>query len=264
MVRTISCRSSSSERPASSNTLLLRLAVQDGYRVAVELLGALAAVADTDGAELAVLGERSDQVEDDSLLGGGVEVEAVVHRDVYQVVGSQAFVRRALEVVRGVVVAGLVGGRAVGPVPGVVGAVGQELQHQVRMGRPAFADVDLYGGVFPAALALDRDEVDSEAFQHPSFLEHFRYPASGVLDLLAVLGVCGEGAAQEDLTRRPAQHLIVGRDDRGPAQRVYAALHRRGAYFLTLHEAFDDAAHLRELLTVVLPGLAECLEADPA
>src|SRR5215211_8391802 len=100
--------------------------------------------------------------------------------------------------------------------------------------------------------------------QRSSFLEHFGYPASGVLDLLAVLGVCREGAAKEDLTRRTAQDLIVGRDDRGPAQRVYAALHRRGAYFRALHEALDDAAHLAEFMPVVLPGFAGRLEADPA
>ena len=48
--------------------LQARLTVEDRDRIAVELLGALASVSDANGAELAVLGERPDQVEHDPLL----------------------------------------------------------------------------------------------------------------------------------------------------------------------------------------------------
>src|SRR4051812_34186648 len=116
---------------SSIRCLLMRLAVKDRDGVAVEPPGALVAVTDADGAKLAVLGERPDQVEHDPLLGCPVEVEAVVHSYIYQIVRGQALVGRALEVVRGVVVARLRGGRAVGPVLRVVGPIGQEPQYQV-------------------------------------------------------------------------------------------------------------------------------------
>ena len=125
-------------------------AVEDGDGLAVELAGGLVAVPDAYGAELAVLGEGSDQVEHHALLGGAVEVETVVHGDVYEVVGGETLVGQALEVVRGIVVAGLRRGRAVQPVVSVVGPVGQETKDQVRMGRPTLAQVDLYGRVLPA------------------------------------------------------------------------------------------------------------------
>ena len=139
--------------------VLLGFAVEDGDGLAVELAGALVAVPDAYGAELAVLGEGSDQVEHHALLGGAVEVETVVHGDVYEVVGGETLVGQALEVVRGIVVAGLRRGRAVQPVVSVVGPVGQETKDQVRMGRPALAQVDLYGRVLPAIPSPDGDEV---------------------------------------------------------------------------------------------------------
>ena len=116
--------------------MLPGFAVEDGDGLAVELAGGLVAVPDAYGAELAVLGEGSDQVEHHALLGGAVEVETVVHGDVYEVVGGETLVGQALEVVRGIVVAGLRRGRAVQPVVSVVGPVGQETKDQVRMGVP--------------------------------------------------------------------------------------------------------------------------------
>src|ERR687885_487318 len=93
--------------------LLSRLAVQDRDRIAVELSGARVTVPDAHRAELAKFRERSDQVKHDPLLGRTVEMQSMIHRDVYQVVGDQAFICRILEVVRCKVVARLTGGCAI-------------------------------------------------------------------------------------------------------------------------------------------------------
>src|SRR5215211_4540582 len=207
--------------------LPLRLAVKDRDGFPVVLQGVLVAVSDADGADLTVLGERSDEVENDPLLGCAVEVQAVVDGDIDEVVGGQAFVSGALEVVRGVVVAGLRGRRAVQAVVRVVGPVRQETEDQVRMRGPALTEVDLDGSVLPALLAPDGDEVDGEPPQGTALLEHLPYPVSGLLDVAAVLGVSGEGAAEEDLAGRTSQNLVVGGDDGRLPERVDAALHRR-------------------------------------
>jgi len=83
-------------RPQAYRRLPSRLPVQNLDGIPVELLGFFVAVADADGAQLAVLGEGADEVEDDALLAGAVEVEAVVDGDVYEVVGGQALVVGAL------------------------------------------------------------------------------------------------------------------------------------------------------------------------
>src|SRR5215211_8156512 len=138
------------------------LAVQNCDGILVVLLGALVAITDTDGADLAVLGESPDEVENDPLLGRAVEVETIVHSDLNQVVGGQALVCGALEVVRGVVVAGFRRRCAVQSVIRVVSSVRQETQDQVRMRGAASAEVDLDGSMLPALLAPDGDEVDGE------------------------------------------------------------------------------------------------------
>src|ERR671913_2319948 len=245
-----------------SDPLPPRLAVQDRHGIPIEHQGVLVAVADADGADLAVLGERPDEVEDYPLLGGAVEVEAVVDGYIHQVVGGQALVRGALEVIRGVVVAGLRRRRAVQSVVRVVGPVRQETQDQVRMRGAALPKVDLDGRVLPALPAPDGDEVDGEPSQGTAFLEHLPYLVSGLLDVAAVLGVRGERAAEEDLARGPSQNLVVGGDNARLSEGIDAALHGRRAHLFPLQPALYNAAHLLELPTVTLPGLSRCLELD--
>src|SRR5919112_736802 len=243
--------------------LPLRLAVQNRDGVPVVLLGGLVAVADAHGADLAVLGERPDEVENDPLLGRAVEVEAVIDGDIYEVVGGQALVCGALEVVRGVIVAGLGRGRAVQSIVRVVGTVSQEAQYQVRMRGAALTEVDLDGSVLPALLAPDGDEVDGEPSQGTAFLEHLPYPVSGLLDVAAVLGIGRERGAEEDLAGRSPQNLVVGGDDAGLPEGIDTALHGGRAHLLPLHPALYDAAHLFELPLVTLPGLSRGLELYP-
>src|SRR5215217_4667039 len=229
--------------------LPLRLAVKDRDGFPVVLQGVLVAVSDADGADLTVLGERSDEVENDPLLGCAVEVQAVVDGDVDEVVG-------------GVVVAGLCGRRAVQSVVRVVGPVRQETQDQVRMRGAALPKVDLDGRVFPTLPAPDGDEVDGEPSQGTALFQDLPYPVSGLLDIAAVLGVSGESAAEEDLAGRPSQNLVVGGDDARLPERVDTALHGGRAHLLPLQPALHDAAHLLELPLVTLPGLINGLEPD--
>src|SRR5215204_6794581 len=128
----------------------------------------------------------------------------------------------------------------------------------------SLTEVDLDGRVLPTLPAPDGDEVDGEPSQGAAFLEHLPYPVSGILDLAAVLGVSGERGAEEDLAGRSPQYLVVGGDDTRLSKRVDAALHGRRAHLLPLHPALHDAAHLAELVNVVLPGLAVGLEPRPA
>src|SRR5918997_7188285 len=246
--------------PVNKVGLPPRLTVEYLYGVSVELLGFLVAVADADGAELAVLREGADEVEDDALLAGGIEVEAVVDGDVYEVVGGEALVVGALEVVRGVVVAGLRRRGAVEAVVGVVDAVGEEAQDQVGVRGPALSQVDLDGRVLPAVPPPHRDKVDGEPPQRAALLQDFADPLARLLEVPAVGRVGGEGGAEEDLAGRPAEDLVVGRDDRGLPDGVYAALDGGGTYLISLHPGLHDAAHLPELALVVLPALARGLE----
>src|ERR687897_1263453 len=245
-----------------SDPLPSRLAVQDRHGIPIKPQGAFVAVADADGADLAVLGERPDEVENYPLLGGAVEVETVVDGDIHEVIRGQALVCGALQVVRGVVVAGLRRRRAVQSVIRVVGTVRQETQDQVRMRGAALAKVDLDSRVLPALAAPDGDKIDGEPSQGAVFPEHLTYSVSGLLDVAAVLGVSGERAAEEDLARRPSQNLVVRGDYIRLPKGIDPTLHRRRAYLLTLQPALHDAAHLLELPPVTLPGLSRCLELD--
>src|SRR5215204_3256373 len=152
-----------------SEPLPPRLAVQDRHGIPIELQGVFVAVADADGADLTVLRERPDEVENHPLLGGAVEVEAVFNSYIHQIVGGQALVYGALEVIRSVVVAGLSRRRAVQSVIRVVGTIRKETQDQVRMRGAALAEVDLDSRVLPAIAAPDGDKVDGEPSQGTAF-----------------------------------------------------------------------------------------------
>ncbi len=164
-------------------------------------------------------------MEHNSLLRRAVEVQPILCRNVHQVVGRQPPVCRALKVVRCEVVALLAGGRTIPPTLGVIAPVRQQLQGQKGVGCAALAQVDLDRRVLPAPPAPAGDEVNPEPSQHTALPQHFRHPASCLRDLPVVRRVSGECAAEEDLARRPAQHLIVRRDDLHCAERVYASLH---------------------------------------
>lgn len=69
------------------SVLSARLMAEDGDGLAAESFGALATIADADGADLAIFREPADEVKNHAVLGSGVEVQPVVDGDVYEVFG---------------------------------------------------------------------------------------------------------------------------------------------------------------------------------
>src|SRR5918998_4333283 len=122
------------------------------------------------------------------------------------------------------------------------------------MSGPALAQVDLDRKVAPFLTLPHREEIDGEAPQHSLVREHPRRPKALFLDLQPVAVIGREAAAEEDLTARAAEHLIVRRDWRELSQRINPELGRRGALDIALDELLYDAAHPGELLLVEVPG----------
>ena len=100
--------------------------------------------------------------------------------------------------------------------------------------------------------------------EHAALAEHLGHALAGVLQLGAVAVVRRELAPDEHLAGPPAEHLLVGRDDLDHAPRVDPALHRRRAHLVAGDERLGDAAHLRELVRVALPGQVRRLEQQAA
>lgn len=207
--------------------LLLRFAVENRDRIAVERLGASLPVSDAYRAKLVVLGERTDQAEYDPLLSRAIEIQLVIHRDIYKVIRGQAFVCRVLEIIRCNIVARLTGRRAMQPATRLIITVGQKLQRRVRMSRPAFAEGDLDSGVLPMPSAFSGDEVYTEPAQHALSHQHFRHPPVGFMYTLTVCCVGSKRTAQKDLARKVRLTPVVGRNDTCFAQRVDETLYRR-------------------------------------
>ena len=90
----------------------------------------------------------------------------------------------------------------------------------------ALAEVHLDGVVLPLPALLHAHEVGGEAADHPLGGEHLRHLQARRLDLQPVLVRRGEGAPEEDLTARSAEHLIVGGDGHGAPARIDAVLAR--------------------------------------
>ncbi len=109
----------------------------------------------------------------------------------------------------------------------MVGAVGQELQHEVRERRASLAQVDLdrVGATDP--VLDDADEVDAVAPYRTVVAQDLADASTGVVQLGSVHGVGGEAAPEEDLPRGATQDLVVGRDDLDLAERIDPALHGR-------------------------------------
>ena len=117
--------------------------------------------------EAPALAERAHHVEDDAGLARLVEVQAVAHHDVEQVVGRERAVRGDLDVVAGDEVLLLAAGAVNSAGLRVVGAVGEELQREERVRRAALAQVDLDRVRLPLAVRVpDGDEVEREAADH--------------------------------------------------------------------------------------------------
>jgi len=101
-------------------------------------------------------------MESDAFTGRGVEVQAIEHSDVHQIVGSKAAIALRFEIVGRVVTAHLTCRRQKLARVGVVVAVGKELKHEKRMGGTTLPEVDLDRNMAPGISVLHRYEIDAE------------------------------------------------------------------------------------------------------
>src|SRR4051812_13935577 len=223
------------------------LFVEGALGPAVCRVGLLSAVSDRGEADTAELREAAHHVEDDAGLARLVEVQAVTHRDVEQVVERQAAQPLVLEMVSRDQVLLAPARRDEQRGRRVVVAVGEELQGEEGMRGAALAQVELDRVRAPRAVGVaDHDEVDGEAAQDAG-------PRQMLADLGRLLGdragiaeVGREAAAEVGLAARAAQELIVRGQELDVAQRRDAQLHARAPHLQAVHALLDDPAVLRQ------------------
>src|SRR5437764_875933 len=133
------------------------------YGAMIEVIGAFGSLADANHPELAKFTQCPDQMEGNALAAGGVEVEAVHHRNVHQIVGREAAIALRFEVVGRVVTARVPCLRKKLAGVDIITAVGQELEHEERMGGPALAKIDLDRVMAPRIALLHGNKIDAEA-----------------------------------------------------------------------------------------------------
>ena len=177
----------------------------------VEGIGRFVSVGDGGDAELARGADVAEHVQDNAGLAGVVEMEPVAADDVEQVIGGEDPVGRRLDVIAGDVTFFGAQGRHEDPGLGLVTAFGQVLEGQEWGRGAAFAQVNLDGVGLPfAAVRLDGDEVDGEAADHP-FTGQSPADLQGLAhDGPGVGSVGREAGAQETLSGRAAEDLVVG------------------------------------------------------
>ena len=172
-----------------------------------------------------------------------VEVQAVARDDVEEVVVREPAQQRRLEVVGRDHVLLAPARRGEERRGRVVGAVGEELEREERMRGPALAQVELDRVRAPGSAAVPRDdEVDGEPPEHALA----RQPPADLLGLRAdragVAEVGREAAAEVALAARPAEQLVVRREQLDVAERRHAELHARAAELGAGDALLDDAA----------------------
>ncbi len=133
------------------------------------------------------------------------------------------------------------------PVLRVVGPVGEELQRQERMRRPALAKVELDRVRVPAALAANGDEVDREAADHALTRQPLADLRRLPRDRGGVGGIGREATAEVALPARAAEQLVVRREHLERAERRHPHLDARAAELLAGDSLLDDPAALGEI-----------------
>src|ERR1051326_6485692 len=173
-------------------------------------------------------------------------MQVIVHGNLDEIIGRETDVRIVAQVVGGVVMTRTTGSGSIRGRRRVVSAVGEILEHQKRMRRASLAQIDLDRRRRPLRPIPDRDEVDAESTDH-SLARELASDANAIsVNLAAVRGIGGEGAAEVDLTGWSAQQLVVGRDHACLTQWIDTTLHRWRSDLIALEELLDNAAHGRE------------------
>ena len=143
-----------------------------GLRLLVDPPGILGVVSDRGQADATALGEAADHVEHHSGPAGLVEMQTVADDDVEELRDGQCLEPFVLEVVGRDQVLAAAAGRQEDPALAVVGAVGEELQGQERMGGAALAEVQLDRVRRPrAAIVLHHNEIHREPAEHAELCE---------------------------------------------------------------------------------------------
>src|SRR6478672_6171813 len=141
----------------------------------------------------------------------------------------------------------------------------QELQREKRVGRAADPKVDLEGVDLPLAgsSAAACVEVDAEAADDAAPREDTADAQRRVLHHAAIRFRRREATALVDLAGRPAEDLVVRRQEDDLALRVDAKLCARRRGLRELEELLDDSAHPLELAEIRRHGLVRRAEAQP-
>jgi hypothetical protein len=202
----------------------------------------LAAIADSREADQPVPAERRHHVEDDPSLRRVVEVESIANGEVEDVVRLQHSVRIGLEPIGGHEELRLPGRRHEERTLGVVGAVREELQRQVRVSRAALAQVQLDRVPLPSTLRLGSEKVDREPADDAAPGERFADLPRLLRDLARILVARREDGAEEAQPARAAELLVVRRELLDLPERRHAHLYAWAAELRPHDELLDDAA----------------------
>ena len=153
--------------PNAHRPLVAASVIQSRHHLFVERIGFLPRIPDSRESERSGLADRVDHVEHDALLARVVEVQAVACGQIEQIVVGEHAVGGRVHVVAGHERFRLAAWRLEQAGLRVVRAVGQKLQRQKWMGRPAFPQVDLDGVDIPLVAFIEHGhEVEREPSEH--------------------------------------------------------------------------------------------------
>ncbi len=114
------------------------------------------------------------------------------------------------------------------------------------MGGAALAKIDLdCVGLPVSALTADYNEIDRETTQGTEVSQPVPDLGSLTGDERSVSRIGGESTAEETLSGRSAQELVVSREDLDVAQRRHPHLDTGTGEVASLDSFFDDASQLR-------------------
>ena len=105
-----------------------------------------------------------------------------------------------------------------------------------------------------------RKEIDAEAADHAVRGQDPTDARPRLLQLDTIRVVRGKTAPQIDLTRRPSENLIVGRDQHDVTAGAGAELRARRVLLRGIDEFLDDAAHRVELVEIRARRLIWCAD----
>ena len=145
------------------------LGIEDIDGPLIKRLRPLVRLADADDTKLAELRKRADEMEGDAFAGRSMKMQTVQCRDIDQVGGSETAIALTFKVIGGEIATRMAVRREELSACRIVAAVGEEVQHQKRVRRAPFPQVDLDSDMTPQIALFYRDEIDAEPAQRAFF-----------------------------------------------------------------------------------------------